>query len=181
MSVSLNELAVRHGSDKSPDLGHSYVPFYEKLLSKKRASIKAVLEIGVGHPSLMKHIPHYKIGASLFMWRDYFPNAHIYGIDLNPDSIFQDDRIKCFLCDQSDEDGLKRVVGETGALDLIIDDGSHVTEQQIISAKFLRPFSKTYVIEDVKEPVKIIGALGGEVFDFGQEGFPSLDNRIILL
>ena len=40
-------------------------------------------------------------GASLRMWKDYFPNASIFGCDIDRDVLFSEERIKTFHCDQT--------------------------------------------------------------------------------
>lgn len=149
----LSRLAIKYRTDKVPQLGHSYTPYYHKLL--KNRIIKKVLEIGVGYPETMQHVPGYVTGASLFMWRDYFPGARIYAIENNEKAIINEDRIKTFLADQSSPEDLEKVIKEIGDVDMIIDDGSHKTEHQIISAKYLIAHTKLYIIEDVSEPDKI--------------------------
>ena len=81
----LSELAFKYGTDKCPQLNHAYTPFYYELLKDKRQSIKKVLEMGIGNRELQKkYFPHCVTGASLFMWKDFFPNAQIYGADNDP-------------------------------------------------------------------------------------------------
>ncbi len=165
----LCELAYQYGTDKCPQIDHTYTPFYFELLKNKRHSVKKVLEIGVGHPDNMQHVVvlkgSYKLGASLYMWRDFFPNAQIYGADIRPESMFTDDRIATFLCDQNSEKDLLRLLTEIGTdLDLIIDDGSHKPEDQIATCQILMPLLKRdvlYIIEDVIHSQKLVKALQG--------------------
>ena len=153
MADRLTKLAEKYGTDKCPPY-ESYTPYYDKLFKGLR--IKSLLEIGIGYPETMEHIPGYKIGASLRMWRDYFPEAMIWGADIRPDTMFTEDRIKTILCDQSKKKSLLKMIKAIGKQDVIIDDGSHITEHQILSAKTLLPYTKLYIIEDVKEPNKIL-------------------------
>lgn len=149
----LAELAYKYGSDKCPEIRHSYTDFYHEMFADKRASIKKVLEIGVGSNELMSHSPHYTNGASLYMWRDYFPNSQIYGIDIAEGLVFGDDRIQTLYCDQADPVQLKKLIEKIGNdIDIVIDDGSHRNQHQIISCQTLMPLLKRdiiYVIEDV--------------------------------
>ena len=150
-------LAQKYGSDKCPQTNHhSYTPFYFELFKNKRKQVKKVLEMGVGHPRNMWHYKNYKMGASMYMWRDFFPNAQIYGADIFPGCIFKTDRIETFLCDQSDEESLKPLVKKTGAdIDLFVDDGSHQVEHQVLTCKTLMPLLKKgviYIIEDMIDP-----------------------------
>lgn len=134
----LCELAVKHGTDKTRF--HEYTPVYYNLL--KDREIKKVLEIGVCE------------GASLRMWREFFPQAEIFGIEFNPLLMINNEpRIHTICCDQSDADALtEAAVGAGSDFDLIIDDGSHVLSHQLISMRALLPFlalDGIYVVEDV--------------------------------
>lgn len=150
----LSNLAFKYGSDKCPQLKHCYTPFYYKLFKDKRYSIKKVLEMGIGNRRLRG--PDYVTGASLFMWRDFFPNAQIYGADNDPETIFDDRRIKTFLCDETKKEDLENLINKTGRdIDIFIDDGSHYSRHQIFLCNTLMPqFNKDimYFIEDVGLP-----------------------------
>src|SRR5215212_8637538 len=98
--TKLCKIAYKYGTDKCPQLRHTYTPFYYQLLKNKRHKIKKVLEIGIGRykgieknetiydPGLKRH---YHRGASLYMWRDFLPEAQIYGADIVPETIFKDE------------------------------------------------------------------------------------------
>ena len=167
--TELCKLALKYGSDKAPDLLHSYTPVYYELFKNKR-NIKKVLEIGIGYPELMRSISdHYVTGASLFMWRDFFPEAIIYGADIKRDILIIEDRIKSFYVDQSSEESLKILSERVGNdFDLIIDDGSHTVDHQILTVKILSQclsYSGIYIIEDVLDLNKLLPAL----FEFNIE------------
>jgi glycosyltransferase involved in cell wall biosynthesis len=147
-------LANKYGSDKCPPT-HQYTPRYFEVLKDKRDLIKKVLEIGVGNPETMTHIENYTVGASLRMWRDFFPNAQVYGADNDPAVMFKDDRIETFLVDQRSKKDLENLIAKIGNdIDLVIDDGSHLLEDQIFSCKTLMPLLKKdviYVVEDIAD------------------------------
>lgn len=134
----LCSLLDSYSSDKNS--AHSYGPFYEQLLSLQRNAVTSVLEIGIYH------------GASLRAWRDYFPNARVSGIDINPDTmLLGEDRIETFLGRQDDPADFAAVIAR-GPFDLIIDDGSHEINDQLASWMSLRDFLKAdgvYVVEDI--------------------------------
>ncbi len=140
----LDDLALKYGTDKCPQIKHTYTPYYYELLKDKRESVKKVLEIGAGE------------GASLRMWRDFFPNAMIYSADNQADRIFKEDRIEVISCDQDSKQNLVNLIARTGSdIDLVVDDGSHVPEHQVFTCLTLMPLLKkdvTYVIEDVADP-----------------------------
>lgn len=170
--TDLCKLAYKYGTDKCPKLKHNYTPYYHQLLNSKRNQIKKVLELGIGRYKGMETNPvifdkglnrYYHRGASLYMWRDYFPNAYIYGADVAPETIFTDDRIKTFLCDERKNDDLTNLVSTIGKdIDLVIDDASHHVGDQIFACQKLMPLLKkevVYIIEDVSHPAKISAAL----------------------
>ena len=62
-------------------------------------------------------------------------------------------RVRTFVGQQQDESFLAQVVDETGPLDIVIDDGSHVGPQTLVSFRFLFPRLRPggiYVIEDMQ-------------------------------
>ena len=170
--TELCDLALEYGVDKTPQLGHSYTPYYHELFKDKKDSIKKVLEIGI------------QAGASLFMWRDYFPNAEIYGIDIQSTKL-DFIRIHCFQYDQSDAKQLQNFIDTVGGdFDLIIDDGSHRSDDQIFTANFLRKYlspNGTYIIEDVKYPNRVSRKVNGRVIELGQTKRRYRDNRLVIL
>lgn len=158
----LTELAIKYGADKWGK--HHYTPVYYDLFKDRREKVKKVLEIGVGE------------GASLRMWQDFFPNALIYGADNQDNRIFKEDRIEVIGCDQSKYKDILNVVGLVlsrdpfqGEIDLIIDDGSHKSSDQIFSCltvakRLLGKQYLTYIIEDVAEP-EIVDILKDAEYD----------------
>jgi hypothetical protein len=87
------------------------------------------------------------------MWKEFFPNAVIHGIDINSVCAqFVGSRRKIYIGDQFNENFLMEVLEKAGGtFDIIIDDGSHIAEHQIFTFSFL--FSRMsdhgiYVIED---------------------------------
>ncbi len=165
--TELCELAYKYGTDKCSQIAHAYTPIYYELLKDRRKSVRKVLEIGVGNSACMKHVARlkgaYLRGASLYMWREFFPKAQIYGADIDPRVIFEETRIKTFLCDQSKEEDLTRLVEATGGdIDLVVDDGTHRREHQIATCLALMPLLKKdviYAIEDVISSRVLVGAL----------------------
>ena len=159
MTDELTVMAEKYGSDKCPSILHSYTPVYNNLFKDIRNTTKSVLEIGIGYFEMMSEIvgETYKPGASLRMWRDYFPNANIYSCDIVEEVIFQDERIRTWLGNQRQPASLENLIKniqETGpeTIDVIIDDGSHLITDQVISFitlwKHLSP-GGLYIIEDV--------------------------------
>lgn len=147
--MTLEELFNTHLTDKGT---HGYHTFYEQLISNP-ATITTVLEVGIGtcNPDAVSTTvgwfpDHYRPGASLRAWADYFPNAHIWGIDPQPDCMFDDDpRITTIL-------GSSTSPLADLEFDVIIDDGDHSPASQLATLANLWPHVKPgglYVIEDV--------------------------------
>jgi len=143
---SLSNLALIYGSDKWG--GHYYTEHYHEHFHKLRNKKVKILEIGVGG----YNDPYYG-GASLRMWKQYFPQGMIYSIDIYDKSPLQEDRIRIFKGSQEDEVFLRKVCNEVGPFDIIIDDGSHVVNHVRASFKTLFPLMKEggiYAIEDTQ-------------------------------
>jgi len=140
--VSLNSLCEKFGTDKcNRSGGHNYVEVYELFFYPIRTVAKKIAEIGI------------ESGSSLHLWRDYFPHATIYGIDIDDNSNLDSERIKTFVGDQSKRENLQKFITKYGSnFDFILDDGGHSMEQQQISLGFLFRHVKPggyYIIEDL--------------------------------
>lgn len=136
----LEDLFTKYGTDKGI---WGYVPAYEKHLGDMRASARSVLEIGICG---FRDIPNNVVGASLFAWRDYFPNAVIYGVDNDSRFIFNDQpRIRTALADAYDPPSLDKALVSmlpdigTVPFDFICDDAVHDPLPQFHLALMLWP------------------------------------------
>jgi len=146
MKKTLHQIGSKYGTDKSDIIhsynGISYLDIYDKHFNDIRDYVEVVVEIGVLN------------GKSLLMWKEYFPNAIIYGIDIDPScKQYEDERIKIFIGDQNDEAFLNKVKQDIGEYDILIDDGSHINKHQILTFNILyENLSKGgyYVIEDLR-------------------------------
>src|SRR3990172_36217 len=131
---TLNDLGLKHATDKST-ITHCYLDNYEKHLGAWRDKEFTLLEIGVA------------AGNSIRMWREYFPKAKVYGIDINPDCAGEG----IFIGSQADLAFMANVMTKIGGADIIIDDGSHVGHDMMNSFKMLFRSVKSggyYVVED---------------------------------
>lgn len=95
-----------------------------------------------------------KPGASLRVWRDYFPNAIIYGADIDKDILFAEERIKTFYIDQLDPVAIKECWSSINErdFDFIVDDGLHTFDAGL--TLFVQSIDRlsidgVYIIEDV--------------------------------
>jgi hypothetical protein len=144
--ANLSKLAKVYNTDKFR--GHYYAPHYQTHFQRFRNKKVRMLEIDVGGYENPK-----KGGNSLRMWKKYFPKGRINAIDLYDKSFLEEKRIRIFQGSQVDQPFLEKVVTETGPLDLIIDDGSHINEHVITSFQVLFPYLKDggiYVVEDTQ-------------------------------
>lgn len=163
----LKTLFDSYGTDKSTC--HEYHYIYGSLF-KNAETITSILEIGIGtnNASLPSNMSKDgKPGASLRAFRDYFTNANVYGADIDRTILFEENRIKTFYVDQTDQRTL-HALGEVteASFDLIIDDGLHSPNANIavliFGIKRLKP-NGWIIVEDIKRksvPVwQIIAAL----------------------
>jgi hypothetical protein len=142
----LKALATIYGSDKWND--HWYAQHYEFHFSGLRKSELQLLEIGVGGYDDPK-----SGGASLRMWKRYFPRGQIFGLDIHDKSALNEDRIRIFQGSQDDSEFLSEVVSQIGKIKIIIDDGSHRSDHVIASFQCLFPELESggfYVVEDTQ-------------------------------
>ena len=99
-------------TDKQP----SFLAVYESLFAPLRERPVALLELGIHH------------GGSLLMWRDYFAQGSIAGLDQHHVPV--DDasgRIRTYQGQQQDSVLLDRIAVEMApeGFDIVIDDASH--------------------------------------------------------
>jgi hypothetical protein len=125
--MTLDSLATKYKTDKGP-LGHMYTSKYSIYLEDYRDIEFNLLEIGVFD------------GASVKMWKEYFPKANIVAIDIDPRcKEFEEDRINIHIGDQTDINFLNSIVDQYGHFEVILDDGGHSWKQQIVSFETLFP------------------------------------------
>lgn len=130
----LQDIGMKHGTDKATF--HQYCDFYQDRLPDRDFAGR-LLEIGVLD------------GASLRMWREYYPDAEIIGIDVNPRPFLKIEGVTLVWMDQANVADLATL----GDFDVIIDDGSHMTRDQQVTFFWLyfnqlRP-GGYYVLEDL--------------------------------
>lgn len=161
-------LCDKFGSDKSstcPSLQHSYpwAPhtyqhIYTRFLGKRRHQVFNVFECGLGtnNPRILSSMGVAGVpGASLRVWREYFPNAQIWGGDIDRDILFQESCIATGFLDQTNPNSIKEFFLETRVekFDLMVDDGLHTflagSTLFSHSVEFMDR-DGVYVIEDVR-------------------------------
>ena len=137
MLSTLNELAIKYGTDKS-SLCHDYCDEYDIFLNKYRDKKVNVLELGVFR------------GNSIKMWLEYFYKGNVYGVDIeNREVGITDDRYK-FICGDSTDEKLHKKLDDI-EFDIVIDDASHMYKHQIYAFERIFPKLKSgslYIVED---------------------------------
>jgi O-antigen biosynthesis protein len=142
-SASLRRIFVEHEGYVSDKWEH-YLPIYEATFSNfiARGQPIRLLEIGVQN------------GGSLQVWSKYLPQGStIVGIDIDPAcaGLPMEANISIRIGDATDPVALNHMLGDA-EFDVIIDDGSHRSDQVIATFKAcfkrLRP-GGVYVIEDL--------------------------------
>jgi hypothetical protein len=145
-----NDILNKYSSDKgtspnnSPNLANGYGDIYERYFRDYREIALNICDIGVDQ------------GRSLLSNQEYFNNAKIHGLDIDDKSMYNSERIRTYIVDQSSSDELDSFVinmqTSSTFFDIIIDDGSHdVSHQQMTFGKFfnlLKP-GGLYIIEDM--------------------------------
>lgn len=149
--MSLKKLIDDSLTDKNTT--HSYIDLYEKLLCKKKETAKYVLEIGLGDFGK-------KNGGSIKLWRDYFTNARIIGLDiLGEDRVIDElkNNDKIILYTQTDAYNdiffTEHLLNKNIRCDFMLDDGPHTLSSMI---QFIKLYSQIMsddgilIIEDIQ-------------------------------
>ncbi len=135
--LSLKEIGLKYPTNKND---YGFLDIYEKYFKDLREKKLNILEIGVDK------------GDSLRLWKEYFFNSEICGIDIDKkDFTIQD--VKIYQGDQNDKTLLDKIAKKHGKFDIIIDDGSHVSKHIINSFNYLFDhLSKNgiYIVEDLQ-------------------------------
>lgn len=102
--------------------GHCYVEYvYDKHFERIKNSASKILEIGV------------QGGGSLNLWKDYFTNATVFGMDItytqnvSSEGIFQ-------IVGNAYSESMTEILTD-GSFDVIIDDGSHLLQDMVFFVK----------------------------------------------
>jgi cephalosporin hydroxylase len=143
------------GTDKITS--HSYGTVYNYLFSIVQGT-KRVLEVG------------FDGGASLLSYADYFPEATIYGIDIEDHRlppVKTHPRIQTYIGDATKKETIDHF---NQTYDLLIEDASHLLHHQIQHfrdySRFVNP-GGLYIIEDVHE--ENVAALQKDLCEYAKE------------
>jgi hypothetical protein len=149
--MSLIELVNNSKTDKNTT--HSYLELYQKLLISKKETAKNVLEVGIGNFG-------EKNGGSIKLWKDFFTNATIYGLDILPidrvmDELLNDDRVILYTSSNAYDNNFftTQFLNKNIKCDFMLDDGPHTLESM---KQFIKLYSQIMtddgilIIEDVQ-------------------------------
>ncbi len=134
---NLLDIGKKYPSNKNKS---GFIEIYQKCFDEFKNKEIKLLEIGIDK------------GDSLRIWRDFFPNAQICGLDIVKKD-FSINGVEFFMGDQSDHKFLKTIIDKYKSFDIIIDDGSHLSKHIISSFSYLYSYlndNGLYVIEDLQ-------------------------------
>ena len=140
---TLEGLAEKYYTDKH--FTHDFFrQVYQKEFEKIKDSARKVVELGVHE------------GQSINIWREFFKNAKIIGIDcqINRAEIDNNERVELInmTVGSNDDEELENFSKQHDDIDLFIDDGSHLMkDQQVTIAKIFKSIKSggIYVLEDL--------------------------------
>ena len=142
---TLQEIGRKYKTDKGSHhfKGVTYLHIYDLYFRHYRRDPMNILELGV------------KKGASLRMWKEYFFQGQIFGLDIDSKcKQYEQPRIHIEIGHQDDRNVLDRIRKKAkGGFDIVLDDCSHLNELTIKSFSYLWQFVKSggyYVIEDLR-------------------------------
>lgn len=92
--------------------------FYDPLFAPIRNKVTNLLEIGIQY------------GHSLLMWRDFFPNANVYGVDIDTTSMITNENRVVTICTNAYDSAFVDTLKD-GHFDIVIDDGPHTFDSMV--------------------------------------------------
>lgn len=119
----------------------NYFEIYNRHLAKYIGKEVTILEIGVNK------------GGSLQIWKEVFGSkARIIGVDITPEcKMLEEEQIEIYIGSQEDREFLRALKKDIGRVDVLIDDGGHYMQQQIITFEELFDLvdeNGVYICED---------------------------------
>jgi hypothetical protein len=144
--MSLDSLINNNTTDKNTI--HTYLQTYETLFQKRKGSNINILEIGIFD------------GGSIKLWKDYFINGIIYGVDIcnannvKHSDIISNNSVKLFFETDAYNDIFVKQTLENIEFDFLIDDGPHTLDSM---KYFIQHYSKllkddgVLIVEDIQE------------------------------
>lgn len=147
MKQSLTEIFKRIGHFGS-DIGcndkngtHTYLETYDRLFAPFQKGCN-FLEIGLA------------MGDSIKLFDEYFNNSDIMGVDISVvfEKLNYKNYVNIYQFDATKNGFVNFLKAQEKEFNIIIDDGSHITADQIVTFNLLKGFMKKggiYIIEDI--------------------------------
>jgi len=142
-TLSLKKIFLEH-KGKISDKWSLYLEVWNEFLAPYREESIRLLEIGIQN------------GGSLEIWGKYFKNAEkLIGCDIDQNCLklrYEDDRVKIVVADANSEYGQQEILKYSNQFDIIIDDGSHKSDDIIQSFIKYFPYLNDdglYLVEDL--------------------------------
>jgi len=181
---------------------HNYTIIYYDYFNVISNNNLNIFELGLGTnytdiPSSMG--PNGRPGASLYGWKEFFPNSNIYGADIDKRILFNDDRIKTYFCDQTNKQSVNNLWNNIDLVnlefDIILDDGLHEFNANLTffeNSFFKLKKGGKYIIEDlfpetiknfesIKEQLIIKHNISSfEVLNLVKDHYP-IDNSLLII
>jgi hypothetical protein len=135
VATPLCRIMGEYGSDKGTinitKSWHNYTTVYYSLFNDIKDKPLRIFELGLGTNNVT--IPsnmgaNGRPGASLRGWATFFPNATVYGADIDRDILFKENRINTYYCDQLNPKSIEELWANAELrepIDIIIEDGLH--------------------------------------------------------
>lgn len=186
LSTELCWIGAHYDTDKSSQRKdvtdyrhcHPYTLFYDSVFKTRRDEPLVIAELGILY------------GASLLMWKDYFPKANLYGFDSDVNLInffkntYNNDRVNLSHLNVYDQSSIVQAFYEAGMqYDLIIDDTTHQFEDQLRVIENVHPYLKPggmLIIEDIYKSyseIDYINRLKHVLGQFQDYYFVTLDHK----
>lgn len=166
---AINSAGIASGTDKVSQ--HAYQRFYAQFLSDYDGN-GSFVEIGYGK------------GESIVFWKTLYPSAFLYVADRQV--VAKGDGFEVIRCDQSSRDQLMGFASFLSDKDVgvIVDDGSHIPEHQLLSFNSLFQVLKyggVYIIEDIECSYWKRGGSYGYSTEYGLGSSRSLVRKFLRL
>lgn len=140
---TLQQIVAEHDG-KVSDKWSAYINGYERIFSEFRNENICLLEIGIQN------------GGSLEIWEKYFPKVQaMVGCDINPSISaleYTNPCINLVIGDANQDATAKQILAYCDSFNIIIDDGSHRSDEIITAfARFFPALSEggAYIVEDL--------------------------------
>ena len=162
---TLDRYGFIQGTDKAsvvPDisllrLSHDYLRHYDFVLNPFRNDKFNLLEFGCAG------------GASLRMWKKYFQNSEIYGVDLDENAKnLEEERVHIIIGNATSKNTFDEIKDKIGSAFVILDDASHAWGDQRRSFELFWEMVSPggfYIIEDLESGTKGATPYPPEVLD----------------